>query len=183
MQLACHSDLFCRLPDELLIARHSRGCCPTVTPHYTTAEQRQAGNRCQGERSSNCVLAPVIPPACRFLGKSAVEMPQWAPFGDGGRNCVGMKLAVEEAKVRGSKFWPYSGQHQGRARDHGCQSLMAAGFVVVVWSAETGAAQAIIVTLQRSACGLLVDAPSTLPDCYAHSTGLHLRSTKPLQGG
>ena len=37
----------------------------------------------------------------RFLGVSAVEMPQWAPFGDGGRNCVGMKLAVEEAKARG----------------------------------------------------------------------------------
>ncbi len=36
----------------------------------------------------------------RFLGVSAAEMPQWAPFGDGGRNCVGMKLAMEEAKVR-----------------------------------------------------------------------------------
>ena len=42
----------------------------------------------------------------RFLGVSAVEMPQWAPFGDGGRNCVGMKLAVEEAKVRGGHAKP-----------------------------------------------------------------------------
>jgi len=42
----------------------------------------------------------------RFLGVSAVEMPQWAPFGDGGRNCVGMKLAVEEAKVRGQHAIP-----------------------------------------------------------------------------
>ena len=45
----------------------------------------------------------MLAPACRFLGVSSTEMPQWAPFGDGGRNCVGMKLAVEEAKVRATK--------------------------------------------------------------------------------
>ena len=52
----------------------------------------------------HAVQSPFI--LCRFLGVSAVEMPQWAPFGDGGRNCVGMKLAVEEAKARGIMPYP-----------------------------------------------------------------------------
>ena len=61
-------------------------------------------------RQSSCPQIFQLPR--RFLGVSAVEMPQWAPFGDGGRNCVGMKLAVEEAKVRRSRH-PQSGCARG----------------------------------------------------------------------
>ena len=35
----------------------------------------------------------------RFLGKSVADMPEWAAFGDGGRSCIGVKFAMEEAKV------------------------------------------------------------------------------------
>ena len=38
----------------------------------------------------------------RFLDKSVADMPQWAPFGDGGRSCIGVKFAMEEAKVSSS---------------------------------------------------------------------------------
>lgn len=48
------------------------------------------------------VASHVAPPSRRFLGVRTAEMPQWAPFGDDGRSCVGMKLAVEEAKVYGN---------------------------------------------------------------------------------
>ena len=35
----------------------------------------------------------------RFLDQSVGDMTQWAPFGDGGRSCIGSKFAMEEAKV------------------------------------------------------------------------------------
>ena len=55
----------------------------------------------------------------RFLDKSVTDMPEWAPFGDGGRSCIGVKFAMEEAKVGRSILT--DGTHTCRRRtSHSC---------------------------------------------------------------
>ncbi len=74
-----------------------------VTLWHDTAEVRDAEDWIRRISSEPTQLCHDLQLPRRFVGVSAVEMPQWAPFGDGGRNCVGMKLAVEEAKVCGTQ--------------------------------------------------------------------------------